>query len=188
MNTRSLFAGLALAGASLLPLAAWAGPPPWAGVTHGSRYHYVYYPAYEIYFAPATRYWYWREGAYWRHAYHLPGSYARITLDGFHITLGSSRPYHHHHEVARYYPAPRPYPGHSHHAPARPRWSDDDARRPHRWEDRPARAPDGGPGHFRGPGHFEPRGQGAPRHEQRGDSRHHERRDAGRRQGPRDGR
>jgi hypothetical protein len=176
MNLPSLFAGLALSGVAALPLAAEAGgPPPWAGVSHQARYHYIYYPAYEIYYAPHSRYWYWREGGYWRHAYGLPASFARITLDGIQITLGSHLPYHYHHHVVRHYPAPHyraPAPwrhpgahGHGY------RDRDHDHDRSHRYGHSP-RGPSGGPGHYRGPGHFESHGPGSQRHERRGD-RHH---------------
>jgi hypothetical protein len=191
MNLPSLFAGLALSGVAALPLAAQAGgPPPWAGVSHQARYHYIYYPAYEIYYAPHSRYWYWRDGGYWRHAYGLPASFARITLDGIQITLGSHLPYHYHHHVVRHYPAPHyrapapwRHPGaHGHGYRDRDRDHDRDHHRDHdrrhRYRDS-ARGPSGGPGHYRGPGHFESRGDrhhGGGR-ESRRDERHPGRRD-----------
>lgn len=193
MNARTLFAGLGLLGVAALPVAAQAGgPPPWAGVSQHARYHYVYYPAYEIYYAPASRYWYWREGGYWRHAYSLPGAYARIALDGIQITLGSSLPYHYHHHVVRYYPAPQYRAPAPWHYPGGHRYDhrDHDRDRQHRYGDG-YRGPSGGPGHYRGPGHFESPGYGAQRREQRGDNRHGGGRDSRRNerhQGRRDGR
>lgn len=92
-------AGLAIASLLVawlaLPVAALADPPPWAPA-HGHRakaYRYVYYPSHEVYFAPATRHWFWLDGGRWRVGTSLPGGMVLASVPGVSIVLGTERPY-----------------------------------------------------------------------------------------------
>jgi hypothetical protein len=57
-------------------------------------HEYVYYGDHDIYFAPETRTYYWREGNDWRSGLELPPeSRTYITRGGVKIQLDTERPY-----------------------------------------------------------------------------------------------
>ncbi len=94
-------------------VAAYAGPPPWAPAHghHGKHvvkreYHYVYYPARQVYYAPASRGWFWMSGGNWQFGLTLPAQYRPYTNGGVQVTLHSSRPYLHHAHVEQRYGRP----------------------------------------------------------------------------------
>lgn len=97
---------LALLGGGLAASPAVADPPPWAPA-HGYRakqYRYVYYPSYEVYYAPETRLWFWLDGGRWRFGASLPGDLAMVGgVPGVSILLGSERPYYEHSVVIEHY-------------------------------------------------------------------------------------
>lgn len=100
-----LATGLALA-AVLPSLPAQADPPPWAPA-HGYRakqYRYVYYPAYEVYYAPETRLWFWLDGGGgWRFGANLPTGAMVGGAPGVSIVLDTGRPYERHDYVVEQY-------------------------------------------------------------------------------------
>jgi hypothetical protein len=58
------------------------------------KYDYVYYGDHDIYFAPQTKTYYWREGSDWRSGAELPPeSRTYITRGGVKIQLDTERPY-----------------------------------------------------------------------------------------------
>lgn len=89
----------------LTPAPALADPPPWAPA-HGHRakqYRYVYYPAYEVYYAPETQLWFWLDGGRWRTGISLPAGFVLGGVPGVTVVLDSRRPYDRHlHVVERY--------------------------------------------------------------------------------------
>lgn len=107
-----LTAGLAL------PMAASADPPPWAPA-HGYRakqYRYVYYPRYEVYYAPETHVWFWLDGGRWRVGASLPSGIVIAGVPGVSVVLEAERPYEEHAYVVEH------YGGERHHR----RWHHDD--------------------------------------------------------------
>lgn len=95
---------LALICCAVAP-AAWADPPSWAPA-HGwrAKHHYTYYPRGEVYYAPATRTWFWLDGGNWRSGIRLPLDFqAYIHTGGISIELGSDRPYVEHSYVVEHY-------------------------------------------------------------------------------------
>lgn len=112
-----LLAALALAGADL---PAQADPPPWAPA-HGRRAHeaievrpvvreysYIYYPAYQVYYAPQQQMWFWMNGGNWQFGASLPLAYARYSYatGGVSVMLHSDRPYVEHAYVEQTYGRP----------------------------------------------------------------------------------
>ena len=94
----TLFAGTLLMG---IAGCATASPPPWAPA-HGARvaHHYVYYPEYQLYFAPDRRQWFWPAGAGWRHGPTLPRIYQPyVRHGGITVQLFDRLPYRQHHQV-----------------------------------------------------------------------------------------
>jgi hypothetical protein len=58
------------------------------------KHNYVYYGDHDIYFAPETKTYYWREGSDWRSGAELPAeSRTYITRGGVNIQLDTERPY-----------------------------------------------------------------------------------------------
>ncbi|MGN6519040.1 MAG: hypothetical protein ACTHK2_06420 [Dokdonella sp.] len=58
------------------------------------HHRYVYYGDHDIYFAPETKVYYWREGDDWRSASELPETYRTyITRGGVNIELDTEKPY-----------------------------------------------------------------------------------------------
>ncbi len=108
---RLLLAALALLGAAVVA-PTHAEPPPWAPA-HGQRakqvreYRYVYYPAQQVYFAPASNMWFWMNGGNWQFGVNLPARYRGYAASGgVPVLLHSSRPYVEHVYVERNYGRP----------------------------------------------------------------------------------
>lgn len=90
-----------------------ADPPPWAPA-HGyraKRHNYTYYPAYEVYYAPETRMWFWLDGGSWRAGVSLPGYLGFVSGGGVSVVLDAERPYERHTYVVERYGRPS---GHGH--------------------------------------------------------------------------
>ena len=63
-------------------------------VVKKGHHRYVYYGDHDIYFAPETKTYYWREGSDWRSGAELPAeSRTYITRGGVKIQLDTERPY-----------------------------------------------------------------------------------------------
>ncbi|QDZ26718.1 hypothetical protein [Noviherbaspirillum sp. UKPF54] len=103
---------------------ALADPPPWAPA-HGRRakemqpevvevrpvvrqYNYIYYPAYQVYYAPDSQMWFWMSGGNWQFGMNLPVQYSRYSYAGGGVTvmLNSDRPFVEHAYVERTYGRP----------------------------------------------------------------------------------
>lgn len=107
--TRSLLLTGALVACAL---PAHADPPPWAPA-HGHRakqaraYRYVYYPAQQVYYAPASNLWFWTSGSNWRFGVNLPTQFSGYAVSGgVPVVLHSSRPYVEHVYVEQQYGRP----------------------------------------------------------------------------------
>lgn len=108
-NRTLLLAAALLMGLSV-GIPAQADPPSWAPA-HGYRkhqreYHYIYYPAQRVYYAPASRRWFWSSGNHWQAGATLPPRWRVMRGDGVSVTLGSSRPYTQHVYVEERYGRP----------------------------------------------------------------------------------
>ena len=69
-----------------------------------TKHNYVYYGDHDIYFAPDTKTYYWREGSDWRSGNELPvGSREYISKGGVNIELETERPYEKHEWVVEHY-------------------------------------------------------------------------------------
>lgn len=105
-NLPKLLLATAIALAASLPSApVLADPPPWAPA-HGYRakqYRYVYYPAYEVYYAPETQLWFWLDGGRWRTGVSLPAGVVVGGVPGVSIVLDTGRPYEEHAYVVEHY-------------------------------------------------------------------------------------
>ncbi len=109
-----------LAGLVALPSAASADPPPWAPA-HGYRakqHRYIYYPRYDVYYAPETRLWFWLDGEHWRVSAGLPGDIV-VSGPGVAVVLSTERPYEENTYIVEHY-------GGSHHEHYRDRDEGDD--------------------------------------------------------------
>lgn len=92
---------------------AHANPPPWAPA-HGQRakqerereYHYVYYPAQQVYYAPEQQLWFWMNGGSWQLGVNLPAQYRVGSASGIQVSLSSERPYTQHTYVEQNYGKP----------------------------------------------------------------------------------
>jgi hypothetical protein len=106
-----LFSAAALLLGLAVAIPAHASPPPWAPA-HGHRakqvreYHYVYYPAQQVYYAPATGSWFWMSGDNWQVGVNLPTRYQAYIVDGVSLTLQTSQPYVRHVYVEEHYGRP----------------------------------------------------------------------------------
>jgi len=68
------------------------------------HHRYVYYGDHDIYFAPETKTYYWREGDAWRSGVELPPSDREyITTGGVNIELDTERPYERNEWVIQHY-------------------------------------------------------------------------------------
>lgn len=115
----AIVALVAVAGAAFVSVRVQADPPPWAPA-HGWRAHhqYVYYPSAEVYYAPATRMWFWLGGNGWQAGISLPAALqGYVQIGGVNISLDVDRPYLRNAEVVRR------YGGHEHRW-----WRDEDNR------------------------------------------------------------
>lgn len=105
-NLSKLLFCTALAAASALPVVpALADPPPWAPA-HGQRakqYRYVYYPDYQVYYAPETRMWFWLGGGQWRAGVSLPTGIAVGGVPSVSLVLDTGVPYERHDYVIQQY-------------------------------------------------------------------------------------
>ena len=110
-----------MAAALLGAAPALADPPPWAPA-HGHRakqaarqYQYVYYPAQQVYYAPASQSWFWLHGGNWQVGVSLPAQFQPYVQAGVPVTLHSPRPYVEHRYVEQHYGRPwREKHGHGH--------------------------------------------------------------------------
>lgn len=112
VSAHRLLLAAALAGAAATALPGYASPPPWAPA-HGQRakqareYRYMYYPAQQVYFAPASNMWFWMNGGNWQFGVNLPAWYRGYAVSGgVPVMLHSSRPYVEHGYVERHYGRP----------------------------------------------------------------------------------
>ena len=65
--------------------------------TTTTKHHYVYYGDHQIYFAPETKVYYWREGTTWRSGAELPvEARAYVRTGGVEFDLDTERPYERH--------------------------------------------------------------------------------------------
>lgn len=72
-------------------------------VEHG-KHHYVYYADHQIYYAPDTKVYYWRNGDRWVSGADLPQEdRAYVTTGGFQIDLDTDKPYERHEWVLSHY-------------------------------------------------------------------------------------
>lgn len=105
-NIHKLLLAVGIALTTALPSApALADPPPWAPA-HGYRakqYRYVYYPAYQVYYAPRTQLWFWLDGGRWRTGVSLPVGLALGGVPGVSVVLDTGRPYERHAYVVERY-------------------------------------------------------------------------------------
>lgn len=111
-SVRLLLAGATLLSAAVIGTPAYANPPPWAPA-HGQRarpaqqYRYVYYPQQQVYYAPATRQWFWLSGGGWHFGLTLPSQYqGYVNYTGVPVLLHSRRPYVEHVYVEQHYGRP----------------------------------------------------------------------------------
>lgn len=91
----AVITGFVLASAGMVAPAALADPPPWAPA-HGwrAKHQYVYYPSAEVYYAPASRMWFWLGGNGWQAGVSLPGALqGYVQAGGVSISLDVDRPY-----------------------------------------------------------------------------------------------
>lgn len=92
---------LAIGFAAALPTTAQADTT--VTVEH-AKHHYVYYADHQIYFAPETKVYYWRDGDRWVSGVELPEpSRAYVTTGGFQIDLDTDKPYERHEWVLSHY-------------------------------------------------------------------------------------
>jgi hypothetical protein len=72
--------------------------------TTTTKHHYTYYPDHEIYFAPESKTYYWRNGEKWESGVTLPeADRTYITSGGVQIDLDVDRPYEKHEWVLKHY-------------------------------------------------------------------------------------
>ena len=72
--------------------------------TTTTKHRYVYYGDHDIYFAPETKTYYWREGSDWRSGIELPvESRTYITKGGVNVDLDTERPYEKHEWAVEHY-------------------------------------------------------------------------------------
>lgn len=68
------------------------------------KHHYVYFADHQIYFAPETKVYYWRDGERWTSGVELPpADRAYVTTGGFDIDLDTDKPYERHEWVLSHY-------------------------------------------------------------------------------------
>ncbi|MGH8446662.1 MAG: hypothetical protein ACREVL_15425 [Solimonas sp.] len=91
-----LLTAAALAFALLAPAvhARPAQPPAPQG-----RYHYVYYPEKQVYYAPDKQMWFWLDGSEWASGAALPLIYQQYTRRGVNVYVDAERPYDEHQRV-----------------------------------------------------------------------------------------
>lgn len=95
MNIRHtvISATVAIACAAAVPALAQTDTET-VTTTTVKKHNYVYYGDHDIYFAPETKTYYWREGDDWRSGMEVPpADRAYITRGGVNIELDTERPY-----------------------------------------------------------------------------------------------
>ncbi len=114
MNTKqAIMTALLLAGGLASSGIAQATPPAHAPA-HGHRakhvvhhHKYVYYPAQQVYYAPAQGVWFWLTGGNWQVGANLPMRYNGYRqYQGVPVTLDTSRPWIKHVYVEKHYGRP----------------------------------------------------------------------------------
>jgi len=108
MNMRHSFITLtvlAIGFAAALPTLAQETTETTTVTTVQKGHHrYVYYGDHDIYFAPESKTYYWREGTEWRSGNELPqASRTYITTGGVDIDLDTERPYERNEWVVKHY-------------------------------------------------------------------------------------
>src|SRR5689334_241135 len=89
MSALIIAAGFAVA----IPM-AMANDETVTTTTTTTKHKYVYYTDHEIYYAPETRVYYWREGDAWRSGAELPAAdVAYVKTGGVEVELDTDRPY-----------------------------------------------------------------------------------------------
>lgn len=92
MSRKILASLLLILAAAVLPVErSWAD------------HRYIYYPAHEIYYEPASSQWFWPDGGNWRSGSGLPVYYQQYTRGGITIDLDADRPYYRHDDVVKRY-------------------------------------------------------------------------------------
>jgi hypothetical protein len=109
MNLRtSIFTALSLAVATTaLPVFAQQSTTTETTTTttvKKGHHRYVYYGDHDIYFAPETKVYYWREGDDWRSGIELPETFrGYISTGGIDIDLDTDKPYERTEGVIKHY-------------------------------------------------------------------------------------
>jgi hypothetical protein len=94
---RSLITALILAVGFVAAMPAAQAEDEVTVTTTKTKHHYVYYGDHEIYFAPETKVYYWRENGAWRSGVELPvADQPYVTTRGVEIDLDTDRPYERH--------------------------------------------------------------------------------------------
>jgi hypothetical protein len=92
---------LAIGAAVVVPSAGFADT---VTVEHAGKHHYVYYADHEIYYAPDTKVYYWRNGNAWESGTMLPeADRSYVTSGGYPIDLDTEHPYERHEWVIKHY-------------------------------------------------------------------------------------
>jgi hypothetical protein len=104
MKMRSTVIHAAVIALALATLPAIADETTTTTTTTVKKHHYVYYGDHDIYFAPETKTYYWREGTDWRSGNELPAeSRAYISTGGVNVDLDTERPYEKNEWVVEHY-------------------------------------------------------------------------------------
>lgn len=109
MNIRYSFitaTALAIGFAAAIPAIAQTRTTETTTTTTVQQGHhrYVYYGDHDIYFAPDTKVYYWRDGDAWREGAELPTTYRTyVTGSGVTIDLDTERPYERNDWVVKHY-------------------------------------------------------------------------------------
>jgi hypothetical protein len=102
LKTLSTAVALAIGFASAAPALVHADETTVTTTT--TKHHYTYYPEHEIYFAPESKTYYWRNGEKWESGVTLPeADRAYVTTGGVQIDLDVDRPYEKHEWVIKHY-------------------------------------------------------------------------------------
>jgi hypothetical protein len=103
ISTAAIVAGLAVAMPAMAQNTETTETTTTTTVKKG-HHNYVYYGDHDIYFAPESKVYYWREGEAWRSGPELPTeSRAFITSGGVTIDLDTERPYERNEWVVEHY-------------------------------------------------------------------------------------
>jgi len=101
---RSFTAAVGLAIGFAVAAPAMAESDTIVSVERTSKHHYVYYGDHQIYFAPETRTYYWRNHDRWQSGEALPEEHQRyIRSGGVELDLDTDHPYERHEWVLKHY-------------------------------------------------------------------------------------